>query len=95
MNEAAKASGKVFGIMYNQRANPLYQKLRSPLQSGELGAIKRTNQIVTDAYRPQSYYDSSKWRATWEGERGGVLINQALHQSDIWQCHEKYSCGIV
>ena len=26
MNEAAKASGKVFGIMYNQRANPLYQR---------------------------------------------------------------------
>ena len=28
MNAAAKASGKVFSIMYNQRANPLYQKLR-------------------------------------------------------------------
>ncbi|MEK5040377.1 Gfo/Idh/MocA family protein [Sporosarcina sp. FSL K6-3457] len=85
MNDAAKASGKVFGIMYNQRANPLYQKLRDLIHSGELGAIKRTNWIVTDAYRPQSYYDSSKWRATWEGEGGGVLINQALHQLDIWQ----------
>ena len=37
MNEAAKASGKVFGIMYNQRANPLYQKLRDLIHSGELG----------------------------------------------------------
>jgi len=85
MNEAAKVSGKVFGIMYNQRANPLYQKLRDLIQSGELGEIKRTNWIVTDSYRPQSYYDSGKWRATWKGEGGGVLLNQALHQLDIWQ----------
>ncbi|MBZ5752520.1 Gfo/Idh/MocA family protein [Metabacillus rhizolycopersici] len=85
MNEAAKASGKVFGIMYNQRANPLYRKLRDLILSGELGEIKRTNLIVTDTYRSQSYYDSSKWRATWKGEGGGVLLNQALHQLDIWQ----------
>ena len=85
MNEAAKTSGKVFGIMYNQRANPLYQKLRDMIQSGDLGEIKRTNWIITDSYRPQSYYDSSRWRGTWKGEGGGVLLNQALHQLDIWQ----------
>ena len=28
MNEVAEKSGKVFGIMYNQRTNPVYQKLR-------------------------------------------------------------------
>ncbi|MEH7331698.1 Gfo/Idh/MocA family oxidoreductase [Neobacillus drentensis] len=85
MNAAAKACGKVFGIMYNQRANPLYQKIRDIIQSGQLGDLKRTNWITTDAYRSQSYYDSSKWRATWKGEGGGVLLNQALHQLDIWQ----------
>ena len=85
MNEAAKSSGKVFSIMYNQRANPLYQKVRELIQSGQLGELKRTNWIVTDTYRPQSYYDSSKWRATWKGEGGGVILNQALHQLDIWQ----------
>lgn len=85
MNEAAASSGKVFGMMYNQRTNPLYQKLRELIQSGELGEIKRTNWIVTDWYRSQSYYDSSKWRATWKGEGGGVLLNQAPHQLDLWQ----------
>ncbi|OAH59617.1 oxidoreductase [Domibacillus aminovorans] len=85
MNEAAALSGKVFGMMYNQRTNPLYQKLRELIQSGELGEIKRTNWIVTDWYRSQSYYDSSKWRATWKGEGGGVLLNQAPHQLDLWQ----------
>ena len=84
MNEAAAASGKVFGIMYNQRTNPLYQRLRDLVSTGELGEIRRTNWIITDWYRPQSYYDSGEWRATWEGEGGGVLINQCPHQLDLW-----------
>lgn len=85
MNEAAKESGKVFSMMYNQRTNPLYQKVRELIQNGELGEIKRTNWIITDWYRSQSYYNSGGWRATWEGEGGGVLINQSPHQLDLWQ----------
>jgi len=85
MNEAAAASGKVFGIMYNQRTNPLYIKLRDLIASGELGEIRRTNWIITNWYRSQSYYDSGGWRATWAGEGGGVLINQDPHQLDLWQ----------
>ncbi|MEK8129326.1 Gfo/Idh/MocA family oxidoreductase [Paenibacillus filicis] len=85
MNEAAKESGRVFGIMYNQRTNPLYAKLRDLIESGELGEVRRTNWIITDWYRSQSYYDSGGWRATWAGEGGGVLINQDPHQLDLWQ----------
>jgi len=85
MNEEASRSGKVFGIMYNQRMNPLYRKLRDLILSGELGEIRRTNWIITSWYRPQSYYDSGGWRATWAGEGGGVLINQVPHQLDLWQ----------
>lgn len=85
MNEVAEKSGKVFSMMYNQRTNPIYQKLRDLIQAGELGEIKRTNWIITDWYRSQSYYDSGGWRATWKGEGGGVLINQSPHQLDLWQ----------
>jgi Predicted dehydrogenases and related proteins len=85
MNEAAAKSDKVFGIMYNQRTNPLYAKLRELIASGELGEIRRTNWIITDWYRSQSYYNSGGWRATWAGEGGGVLINQDPHQLDLWQ----------
>jgi predicted dehydrogenase len=85
MNEAAAASGKVFGIMYNQRTNPLYIKLRDLIASGELGEIRRTNWIITNWYRTQNYYNSGGWRATWAGEGGGVLINQDPHQLDLWQ----------
>ncbi|GAE35225.1 Gfo/Idh/MocA family protein [Halalkalibacter akibai] len=85
MNEAAKENDLVFSMMYNQRTNPLYAKLRDLIQSGELGEIKRINWIITNWYRSQSYYDSGGWRATWEGEGGGVLINQCPHQLDLWQ----------
>ncbi|MEX2416126.1 MAG: Gfo/Idh/MocA family oxidoreductase [Paenibacillaceae bacterium] len=85
MNDVAKASGKVFGIVYNQRTNPLYQTLRDLVMSGELGEIRRTNWIITSWYRSQSYYNSGGWRATWSGEGGGVLINQCPHQLDLWQ----------
>ncbi|MCM3782820.1 Gfo/Idh/MocA family oxidoreductase [Neobacillus mesonae] len=85
MNEAAERSGKVFSIMYNQRTNPLYVKLKDMISSGELGEIRRTNWIITSWYRSQSYYNSGSWRATWAGEGGGVLLNQSPHQLDLWQ----------
>lgn len=90
MNAAAKKSGKVFGIMYNQRTNPLYQKVREIVKSGELGEITRTNWIITNWYRSQSYYDQGGWRATWAGEGGGVLLNQNPHNLDLWQ----WICGM-
>lgn len=85
MNDAAAQSDRKFGIMYNQRTNPLYKKLKELIASGELGEIRRTNWIITDWYRSQSYYNSGGWRATWAGEGGGVLLNQDPHQLDLWQ----------
>ncbi len=85
MNEAARKSGKVFGIMFNQRTNSLFQKARELVQSGQLGQTKRLVWIITNWYRTQAYYDSGNWRATWAGEGGGVLLNQAPHNLDLWQ----------
>lgn len=85
MNEAAAKSDKKFGIMYNQRTNPVYQKLRQMIQRGDLGHIKRITWIITNWYRPQAYHDSSTWRSTWATEGGGALINQNPHQLDLWQ----------
>lgn len=83
--EAAKKSGKAFGIMYNQRTNKLYQKMREMVKDGSLGELKRCVWIITDWYRTQAYYNSGGWRATWAGEGGGVLLNQCPHNLDLWQ----------
>ncbi len=85
MNSAAEKSGKVFGIMWNQRTNPLFQKAKELVENGTLGSMKRLVWIITNWYRTQNYYDSASWRATWSGEGGGVLLNQAPHNLDLWQ----------
>ena len=85
MIERAKTCDKVIGIMFNQRTNPAFKKMRSMIAEGEIGEVKRTNWIITDWYRTQYYYDSGAWRATWVGEGGGVLYNQAPHQLDLFQ----------
>ena len=74
--------------MFNQRTNCVYRKLHEMIESGELGAMKRVNWIITDWYRTQSYYDAAGWKATWDGEGGGVLLNQCPHQLDLlqWLC---------
>lgn len=90
MNEEAARSAKTFAIMFNQRVNGVYRKLHSLVHSGEMGALKRVNWIVTDWYRPQAYYDSRGWRATWAQDGGGVLLNQSPHQLDLLQ----WICGL-
>ena len=86
----AAAGDQVFGIMFNQRTGNLFRKARQIVQSGRLGQLKRSDWIITNWYRTQHYYDSGDWRATWAGEGGGVLMNQAPHQLDLWQ----WICGM-
>ncbi len=90
LNQAAVKSGKIFGIMFNQRTNGLFRRAREIVKGGKLGALKRSVWIITNWYRTQSYYNSGGWRATWKGEGGGVLLNQAPHNLDLWQ----WICGM-
>ncbi len=90
MNRVADECNVTFAIMMNQRTNCIYRKMREIIKSGELGEIRRTSWIITDWYRPQAYYDSGDWRATWSGEGGGVLLNQCPHNLDLWQ----WICGM-
>ena len=90
MNAVAEKSNVVFGMMFNQRTNPVYIKTRELVQSGEFGEMRRVSWIITNWYRPQAYYDSGAWRATWSGEGGGVLLNQCPHNLDLWQ----WICGM-
>lgn len=88
MEETADRSGRVFAMIFNQRTLPLYRKLKEIVGSGKYGCLKRLNWVVTDWYRPEKYYSSSSWRATWEKDGGGVLLNQCPHNLDLlqWIC---------
>ena len=88
--EADRHPELTFGMMFNQRTNCVYRKAKELIDSGALGEIKRMIWVVTDWYRTQSYYDAGAWRATWDGEGGGVLLNQCPHQLDLLQ----WLCGL-
>jgi len=76
--DAARRTGRVLGMMFQYRQRPAVKKAKELLDAGAIGpwyyavmhhAINRT----------QAYYDARPWRGTWEGEGGGVLVNQAPH----------------
>lgn len=90
MNEEAAKHNVVFGMMFNQRTDHIYRKMHELVNSGTYGQIKRVNWLITDWYRTQAYYDSGDWRATWDGEGGGVLLNQCPHNLDLLQ----WICGM-
>lgn len=77
-----------FAIFFNQRTNPLYRKVKQLMDEKAIGDLQRATWIITTWWRPQGYYNQSAWRATWGGEGGGVLVNQAPHQLDLlqWIC---------
>ena len=76
---------KTFAVVFNQRTDPFFKKIRQLVQGGELGAVRRIQWTITDWFRTDVYYGSSPWRATWAGEGGGVLLNQCLHNLDLFQ----------
>ncbi|HCE46107.1 MAG TPA: oxidoreductase [Lentisphaeria bacterium] len=80
-----KRKDLLFGIMFQQRTDGMYMKLKELLSSGEFGEVRRINWIITNWFRSQRYYDSGGWRATWRGEGGGVLFNQCPHNLDLFQ----------
>jgi len=82
---AHKDKKQVFAAMFNLRTDPHYKKIKQMIDQGVPGAVKRINWIITEWFRPDIYYASGGWRATWKGEGGGVLLNQCPHTLDLLQ----------
>jgi len=85
-----RQEGQQFGVMMNLRLHPQMQRIKALLDGGRLGELQRVQWTITNWFRSEAYYALSEWRATWKGEGGGVLINQALHNLDLLQ----WFCGM-
>ena len=81
--QAAEKHHRTLGIMFQERFAPPVAAAIDYVRSGALGPLVRTLAIIPD-FRTQHYYEASPWRATWKGEGGGVLVNQAPHDLDIF-----------
>ncbi|MDP4092274.1 MAG: Gfo/Idh/MocA family oxidoreductase [Bacillota bacterium] len=71
---------KLFVVKQN-RLNTTMQYLKKAIDKNRFGRIYMmlVNVLWT---RPQSYYDESTWRGTWEFD-GGAFMNQASHYFDL------------
>lgn len=84
MVEAAREAGVTLGVIYQNRFRPECQKAKQMLDAGLLGDLYRTH-TVHATIRTQAYYDSTNWRGRWNGEGGGILLNQSIHSLDLLQ----------
>lgn len=74
------AGVRLFVVKQNRR-NATLQLLKNAVEHGRFGKIFMVN-INVFWTRPQEYYDSAKWRGTWEFD-GGAFMNQASHYVDL------------
>jgi predicted dehydrogenase len=76
--------GVVLAAMLQHRTRPIMIRIKQLVESGQIGEVFRASMICSNWFRSQAYYDSGAWRGTWDGEGGGVLINQGPHHLDLF-----------
>lgn len=72
-------------MMFHRRTYPKYTALKELIDSGELGELRRVSVKDITSFRTRFYHKSCSWRSSWNGENGGMLLNQGQHSLDIWQ----------
>lgn len=82
---AADAAGRILAVNFQQRFLPAVERARRLITAGALGPLVRAL-CVEPWFRTAAYYRSAPWRGTWQGEGGGVLMNQGPHTLDLL-CH--------
>lgn len=85
INEAARCSQMLFAMMCHQRTYAQYRKIKQLLEEHAIGKLTRVSMENSNYFRTQFYHHSGSWRSSWNGEGGGVLINQGYHLLDMWQ----------
>ncbi len=82
MIAAAEQAGRLLAVNFQQRYRPEVMAAKGYLEAGGLGQVQHID-IAKAWPRSRVYYGSASWRATWRGEGGGVLMNQAPHDLDL------------
>lgn len=73
-----------FSMIFNNRQLPIFQAMKEKLSGGILGELHRAVWVCNDWYRSPDYHASALWRSSWNGECGGMMVNQNPHYLDMW-----------
>ena len=74
----------VFAMMFHNRCLPAFAQARQMIMDGALGSLHRAVWVCNSWYRTPAYHRSAPWRSSWNGECGGLMINQNPHYLDLW-----------
>ncbi|HEV7665264.1 MAG TPA: Gfo/Idh/MocA family oxidoreductase [Chloroflexota bacterium] len=85
MIDAARQANRLLAVNLQHRTRAEIRTARRLIDEGRLGQIQRV-EMVAIWTRTASYYAMARWRGTWLGEGGGVLMNQSPHSLDL-VCH--------
>ena len=85
MIRVSEETGMKLGCIFQTRYNESVQQLKERYDRQEFGKVSTARSYLS-WYRPDSYYDTSDWKGTWEHEGGGTLIDQAIHSIDRVRC---------
>ena len=84
MIDTAREAGRTLAMISQRRLYAPTLRVRAAIDEGRLGRpVLGTATLL--GWRDEAYYRSDPWRGSWEGEGGGVLVNQAPHQIDLLQ----------
>lgn len=75
---------RIFASVFQHRYNPVFSLLKKLVSDGALGRVVSAA-VTHRCTRSEEYYRHDSWRGTKDLERGGVLINQAVHYLDLFQ----------
>lgn len=84
MIAAARQSGRTLAMISQRRLYEPVLRIRRAIDAGKLGRPVLGTAVLL-GWRSEEYYRSDPWRGSWDGEGGGVLVNQAPHPIDILQ----------
>ena len=76
--------GLTFAMMFHNRCLPAFAKARELVHNGALGTLHRAVWVCNSWYRTPAYHHSAPWRSSWNGECGGLMINQNPHYLDMF-----------
>lgn len=79
---AAEQNHVKMECVYQRRFQTIPQLVKSAIDNGEFGKPLMAS-VYMKYYRSPEYYKSSGWRATWEFDGGGCLMNQGIHGIDL------------
>jgi UDP-N-acetyl-2-amino-2-deoxyglucuronate dehydrogenase len=84
MIAACDDAGVRLAGVFQMRTEPSHKRVRDAVRGGKLGKLVLAD-MAQKYYRSHQYYASGAWRATWELDGGGALMNQCVHGIDLLQ----------